>query len=130
MKSYDPKQESNHITHLNANNLHGYVMPQFFPTCGSTKIDPKEFDLNKYTSNGSKGSVLKVNLEYTKELSVLNNDYLLVPDKMEINREIMSSYQLDIADFYIPIGYTKILVPNFLNKDMFYFENLQFSLRL
>ena len=106
-------------------------MPQFFPTSGFTKIDPKEFDLNKYTSNSSTGSVLKVNLEYTKELSELNNDYLLVPDKMEIKKEIMSSYQLDIADFYnIPIGYIKILVPNFLNKDMFYYENLQFSLRL
>ena len=31
-------------------------------------MDPKEFDLNKYTSDSSKKSVLKVDLEYPKEL--------------------------------------------------------------
>ena len=29
--------------------------------------DPKEFDLNEYTSNNSKGCVLEVDLEYSKE---------------------------------------------------------------
>ena len=31
-------------------------------------IGPKEFDLNKYTSNNSKGCVLKNDLEYPKDL--------------------------------------------------------------
>ena len=32
-------------------------------------IDPKGFDLNKYTSNSSKACVLEVDLEYPKELT-------------------------------------------------------------
>ena len=29
-----PKQESNHIIYLNADNLHGYTMLKFLPTSG------------------------------------------------------------------------------------------------
>ena len=51
-------------------------------------------DLNKYTNNNSKRHVLEVDLEYPKELSKLHNDYPLAPDKVEIQREILSEYQL------------------------------------
>ena len=64
------------------------VMVKFLPTSGFKWIDPKEFDLNKYTSNSSKGCVLEVDLEYPKELQELHNDYPLAPDKIEIKREI------------------------------------------
>ena len=72
---YDPKQESKHI---------------FLPTSGFKWIDPNEFDLNKYTSNSSKGCVLEVHLEYRKELRELQNDCSLAPDKVEIKREMLS----------------------------------------
>ena len=49
LKSYDLKQESKHIIYLDANNLHGYAMFKFLPTSGFKWIDPKKFDLNKYT---------------------------------------------------------------------------------
>ena len=55
-KSYDPKQESKHIIYLDANNVYGYAMSKFLPTSGFKWIDPKEFNLNNYTSNSSKGS--------------------------------------------------------------------------
>ena len=51
IKPYDPKQELKHIIYLAANNLYGYSMSKFLPTSGFKWIDPKEFDLNKYTSN-------------------------------------------------------------------------------
>ena len=63
-------------------------------------VNPKEFDLNKYTNNSSKGCVLEVDLEYPKELHELHNDYPLAPDKIEIKREMLSEYQLKIADLY------------------------------
>ena len=68
LKSYDPKQESKLIVYLDANNLYGYAMSKFLPTSGFKWMDPKEFDLNKYTSNSSKGCVLEVDLEYPKDL--------------------------------------------------------------
>ena len=55
LKFYDPKQEPKYIIYLDANNLHGYAMSKFLPTSVSKWIDPEEFELNKYTSNNSKG---------------------------------------------------------------------------
>ena len=52
-------------------------MSKFLPTSGFKWINPKEFDLNKYTSNSSKGRVLEFDLKYPKELQVLDNDYPL-----------------------------------------------------
>ena len=86
MKSYDPKQESKHIIYLDAYNLYGCAMSKFLPTSKFKWIDPKKYDLNKYTSNSSKGCVFKVGLEYAKELRELHNDYLLAPDNIEIKR--------------------------------------------
>ena len=88
LKSYDSKQKPKHIIYLDANNLYGYVMYKFFPTSGFKWVDPEKFHFNKYTSNSSKGCVLKVNLEYPKELLKLHNDYPLAPDQIEIKREM------------------------------------------
>ena len=77
LKSYEPEQESKHIVYLDANNLYGYVMSRFLPKSRLKWINPKERDLNKYTSNNSKGCFLKVHLEYSKELRELPNDYPL-----------------------------------------------------
>ena len=108
-------------------------MSKFLPTSGLKWIDPKEFDLNEYTSNSSKVCVLKVDLEYPKELHELHNDYPLAPDKMKIRREMLSEYQLKIADFYnIPISKVKQLVPNLFDKERYliHYENFQLYLRL
>ena len=73
-------------------------MSKFLPTSGFKWIDPKEFDLNKYTSNSSEGCLLEVDLQYPKELHELHKDYPLAPDKIEIKREMLSEYQLKIDD--------------------------------
>ena len=133
LKSYDRKQESKHIIYLDTNNSHVYAMSKFFPMRGFKWIDPDEFDLNKYTSNNSKRCVLEVDPEYPKELRELHNDYPLAPDKIEIKREILSKYQLKIADLYnIPIGNVKKLVPNIFDKEKYvlHYKNLQLYLRL
>ena len=44
-------------------------MSKFLPTGTFKWVDAKEFDLNKCTSNSSKGCVLNVDLEYPIELS-------------------------------------------------------------
>ena len=83
-------------------------MSKFLPASGFKWIDPKEFDLNTYTSNSLKGCVLEVDLEYPKELHELQNGYLLAPDKIEIKKQMLSEYQLKIADLYnIPMSSVK-----------------------
>ena len=59
-----------------------------------------------------------VDLEYPKQLRELGNDYPLVPDKTEIEREILSEYQLKIVDLSnILIGTVKKSVPNIFDKE-------------
>ena len=82
LRRYDTKQKPKHVVYLDANNLYGYAMSKFLPTTGFKRIYLKEFDLIKYTSNNSKRCVLEVDLEYSKELWELHNDYPLAPDKI------------------------------------------------
>lgn len=56
------------------NNLYGHAMSEFLPTCTFKWIDPKNCDSNKCISNSSKGCILEVDLEYSKELRELHND--------------------------------------------------------
>ena len=115
LKSDNPKQESKYIKYLDVNNLYGFAMSKFLPTSRFKWI---EFDLNKYTSNSSKGCVLEVDFQYPKELRELHNDSPLAPDKIEIQREMLSQYQLKFADLYnIFIGNVKKWVPNLFNKE-------------
>ena len=64
---------------LESDNLYKYAISKFLPTSGFKWTDLKE--LNKFTSTSSKGSLLKVDLKYLKEL---HNDYPLASDKVEI----------------------------------------------
>ena len=109
------------------------LMSKFLQTSGFKQVDPKEFDLNKCTSNSSKGCVLEVDLEYPKEFRKLHNDYPLAPYKIEIKREMLSEYQLKSAYLYnISADNVKKLVPNFFDKEKYvlYHKNLQLYLLL
>ena len=97
-KSHDQKQESKHNVYLDGDDLYGYAMSEFLPASGFKWIDPKEFGFNEHANNSSKGCVLKVDLEYPKELYELHNDYTLALNKREIKRETLPEYQLQIAD--------------------------------
>ena len=133
LKSYDPKQESKHIIYLDANNLYGYAMSKFLSMSGFKWLDPKKFNLNKYTSNSSKGCVLQVDLEHLKELRESHSDYPLTLDKIEIKREMLSDYQLKIADHYnILTGNLNKLVSKFFDKQRYliHYESLQLYLKL
>ena len=95
--------------------------------------DPKEFDLNEYSSNSSKGCVLEFNLEYSKKLCQLHNDYPLFSEKIEIREKILPKYQVIIADLYnIHVDNVEKLVANFFDKEkyIFAYQNLKLYLRL
>ena len=100
------------------------------PTSRFKWIDPKEFDLNKHTSNSLEGCVFQVDLEYPQELRELHSDYPLAPDKIKTKRKMLSNYLLQIADLYsIPNCIVKKLVPTFFDKEKYviHSENLKFT---
>ena len=60
----------------------------------------------------------------------MNNEHTLAPDKIEVKREMMSSYRLNIANFYnIPIvNVTKLVFGK--EKYQLHYENLKLYLKL
>ena len=128
LKSYYSKKESKHTIYLETNNLYGYAVSKVLPTSGFKWIDPKEFNLNN-----SKKCVLKLILNILNSYTPLHHDYPLAPGKIEIEREMLSEYQLKITDSYNnPIGNVEKLVPNFSDKEKYviHSENLKLYLRI
>ena len=132
LKSYDPKQKSKHIIHLDTNYLYGYAMSKFLPTGVFKWIDTNEFDLNKYNKNSSKGCVSEVNLQYRKKLHKLHIDYFVALDKIE-TKKLLSKYQTLIIDFHsVSFGNVIKLVPKFFDKEKYVllYKNFQLYLKL
>ena len=50
---------------------------KFFKWCGFKWIDPKEFDMNKYTSNSSKGWAVEINVVAFFAIVFFENIYLI-----------------------------------------------------
>ena len=65
LKSHYLNKELKHIIFLDVNNLYDHAMSKFLPTNGFKWINPKEFDLDKYSSNGC---FLEADPEYPKKL--------------------------------------------------------------
>ena len=110
-------------------------MSKFLPTSGFKWIDPKEADLNNYTSSSSKGCVFEIDFEYSIKLQKLHNDYPLAPVKSETKKKkkMLSEYQPKVADLgNIPISNVRKLVFNLFDKEKYviHYENVQLYLRL
>ena len=76
---------------------------------------------------------LEIDLEYPKESQELHNDCRLAPDEIEIKTEMLSEYQLKIADLNnIHHDNVKKLVFNFSDKEKYviHYEDLQLYLIL
>ena len=68
-------------------------------------------------NNGSTGYVLEVYLEYPQELHDIHDDYPLAPEKINMPKEWLSDYSLEIANAHdITTGTVKKLVPNLMKK--------------
>ena len=52
--------------------------------------NPKNFNLDNYSDNGSKGYFLEVDLDYPEELDDLHSDYPLAPKKTKSNKRKLS----------------------------------------
>ena len=89
--------------------------------------------MNSVSENISIGYILEIDLEYPSELHELHNGYLLAPEKLEINQNMLPKYWSNIANEYgIKIGGVNKLVPNLSNKRKYvvHYRNLQLYLSL
>ena len=124
-----------------ANNLHVWAIIQDLLYGGFKFLSQKEindFNLDSISSN-SQGNlhsvvyILEVDLEYCKNLHDSHSDYLLCPEKIEVNSDMLSKYNKDITDWYgIKVGGVKKLIPNLKDKVRYvvHYKNLLHYLSL
>ena len=115
MQTYDDKNSSKYI-YLDENSLYGWAMSQYLLYSGFKLLNQHEIhefclnsiQCNSIEENSADGDILEVDLEYPDELYGLYNDHPLVPEKLEINHNILSDYCSSIANEYgIKIGGVK-----------------------
>ena len=84
-------------------------------------------------SNSSTGYILEVDLDYLQELHNIPNDYTLAQEKINILKEWLSDYSLEITNAQnITTRTVKRLVSNLMNKNNYviHYRNLQQCLEL
>ena len=99
-KRYREVSDDNIVLYLDVNNLYGCAMSQYLPISDFKwvkDIDKIEQKLMRIKNNSSTGYILEVDLEYSKELHDIHNDYPLAPEKINIQKECLSDYCLKIA---------------------------------
>ena len=81
MKDYIKDEEESVLEYLEANNLYGGAMSEPLPVDGFDWVEYKidEDFIKKYDQNSSKGYILKVDVEYPKNLHDLHSDFPFSP---------------------------------------------------
>ena len=128
MKEYDEKAPSKYIMYLDTNNLYGWAMSQYLPTGNFKRITDKEIskiDLGKYKTDGKKGLILEVDLEYPQELHDIRDDYPVTPEKVKVSNNMLSAYN-------ISIGLVSKLIPTLRDRKEYilHYRNLHLCLDL
>ena len=134
MKDFDENASEKHIMYLDANNLYGWAMSQDLPTGDFKWLDINDFILlDDYNETSVRGLILEVDLEYPDELHDLHNDYPLAPEKVKVERDMLSSYCKKIAEkFNMSSGLVQKLIPTLGGKEKYvlHYRNLQLYLDL
>ena len=136
MECYDSSKESKFIMYLDAYNLYGWAMSQYFPYSEFKWLSRGEVynpDVNSVSKNNSDGYILEIDLEYPDELHELYNDFPLASEKLKISHNMLSNYCSSIKNKYdIKSGGVNKLVPNLgiKSKYVLHYRNLQLYLSL
>ena len=89
MKNYDNNKESSFLIYLDVNNLYGWAMSKKLPTDFKWVIDVSKIDeefIKNDDNDGDIGYILKVDIEYPKELNDLHSDLPFLPKRMKANK--------------------------------------------
>ena len=120
-KRYSEASKNKHILCFDMNSLYGDAMSQYLPYADFKwvkDIKKTEQKIMQIKKDSSTGYIPEVDLEYLQELDDIHNDYPLALEKINIPKEWLSDYSLEIANAHnITTGTVKKLVPNLMNKN-------------
>ena len=131
LNSYNPDIDSSFIIYLDANNLYGYAMSQPMPYTEFNWLERKDIeklDFCKIDSDGDFGYILEVDLHYPDSLHDQHNEYPLAPERLLVNKSMLSERQLILARTYnMKLTEISKLIPNLFSKTKYvlHFKLLQ-----
>ena len=98
LKSNDSNKPPSCIIYLDANNLYGHSMMKLSQTEIFQLVNLKDFNLHSYFSDSLINFFLEFDLHYPDKLYDYHNDYHLTGGKIEVNKDLLSDYQLQIKE--------------------------------
>ena len=94
---------------------------------------PEYINLDSYNENSAKSLILEVDLEYPEELYNLHNDYPCAPEKISVQKEMLSDYCREILEREkMSIDGVRKLIPTLMKREKYvlHCRNLQLYLSL
>jgi len=130
----DPSKENKFITYLDANSLYATAQCEPLPV-GKFRFlsDEKaaEFDFKTIAPDAPTGYIIVCDLEYPDRLHDTHNNYLMAPEHLEVSRDMLSPFALNLIDPRRPWVPSKKLILNLMNKTKYvtHYRNLQLYTR-
>jgi len=134
LADFDPSKENKFITYLDANSLYATAQCEPLPVgkfCFLSDEEAAEFDFETIAPDGPTGYIIQCDREYPDRLHDTHNDYPMAPEHLEVSRDMLSPFALNLIDPRRPWVPTKKLIPNLMNKTKYvtHYMNLQLYTR-
>ena len=111
LPTFDASKESNFIVFLDCVNLYGFALSRLLPISGFKWIDVEmlnRIDWKNIDEYSSEGYILEIDLHYPKEMHDYHDNFPLAPQKIKINNDALSEFQLSIIDTLKKNGHTRV----------------------
>ena len=88
--------------------------------------------IGDHPADSPEGYIVEVDMGYPEELQKAHNAYPLAPERMVVQKELISEYQHDLLGVWVAPTEVEKLVPNLRNKERYvlHYRNLQLYLSL